>query len=180
MEKQLWEKQARAMAIIIRNIFAKTAIFENFYIYNKTWNKFQYLLEKSLKEEYKNDIKGISTCDMLDVKKWQKFNEIFDLLNLPKEILLENMYFHFSHNYSGDIIVFNTLKGQKQNIGTFNMNEHGEICFLNSHQVDNMDPLTSITNFAWLVSNQARRFSQRIKEKDREKRNLSFEIFELQ
>ena len=129
-------------------------------MFKNTWDSLESTLLQFLTEEYKNGNKGHSTSNMLEVEKWDKFDVAFSFEGIPAKVLLDNIYFNFSSEYAGDVFVFNVNKAKRQLIGTFNMGDDGKVCYLHSYQIDNFDPLTSIVNFAWMISNQARRYNE--------------------
>lgn len=149
--------QAKAMAKFMRNFLAKTAIFEKVDLFNTTWNSVEGSLEQLLLEDYKHGKMGHATSNFLGLQKSEHFDAIFEFEDIPSKVLLDNVFFEVSDEHCADIRVFNTLKAKSQLIGTFNFNDEGNITYLMSYQIDNMDPLTSIVNYAWLTSNQSKR-----------------------
>lgn len=179
MNNNLIEKQSKAMALFMCNIFAKFAEFEKVDISQQSWNSLVDSTQQLLSEDYKNGIRSHACSNMLEMKKWDKWEMLFEFEGIPNSVLPENMLFCFADEKSGDVFVFNTLKAKMQSLGTFNMDENGHICFLMSYQNDKFDPFTSIANYAWMVSNQAKRFKQKTAQDTKQEGDLQAEYEKL-
>lgn len=149
--------QAKSMSKFITDFIYKISTFEKKVISEKVFDDFESLLKDFLHEEYKSGNRIHLTSDFLGQKKWDKFEQLFDILEIPEILLLKNLYFEFSEEFTGDVFAYSTTLGKVLRLGEFNMNSNGEIVYMFSHIDKRFDPLTNICNAAWMISNQAKR-----------------------